>query len=58
MKSSLEEIAGIGNKRRQNLIKYFGGIQGINRAGVDDLSMVPGISKNLAQKIYDALHGT
>ena len=58
LKSTLEEIDGIGNKRRQNLIKYFGGLQGINRAGVDDLSMVPGISKNLAQKIYDTLHGT
>ena len=55
-RSSLEEIEGVGNKRRQNLIRHFGGIQGIARAGVDDLAMVPGINKNLAQKIYDTFH--
>jgi len=55
-RSPLETIVGVGNKRRQNLIKYFGGLQGIVRAGIDDLTMVPGISKNLAQKIYDAFH--
>ena len=55
-RSSLEEIEGVGSKRRQNLIRHFGGIQGITRAGVDDLAMVPGINKNLAQKIYDTFH--
>lgn len=55
-RSSLEDIEGIGNKRRQNLIRHFGGIQGITSAGVDDLAMVPGINKNLAQKIYDTFH--
>ncbi len=55
-RSSLETIEGVGNKRRQNLIKHFGGIQGIERAGVDDLARVPGINKNLAQKIYDTFH--
>jgi excinuclease ABC subunit C len=55
-KSSLESIEGVGNKRRQNLIRHFGGIQGIISAGVDDLAMVPGINKNLAQKIYDNFH--
>ncbi len=54
--SPLETIAGVGNKRRQNLIKHFGGIQGVVRAGVDDLAMVSGINKNLAQKIYDTFH--
>ena len=56
--SPLEEISGVGSKRRQELIKYFGGYQGIVKAGVDDLARVPGISKQLAQKIYDNLHDT
>ena len=55
-KSSLENIEGIGNKRRQNLIKHFGGIQGVARAGVEDIALVPGISKSLAEKIYDNFH--
>jgi len=56
-KSSLEEIEGIGNKRRQNLIKHFGGIQGVVKAGVEDIAMVRGISKSLAEKIYNNFHG-
>jgi excinuclease ABC subunit C len=55
--STLERIAGIGSKRRQDLLRYFGGLQGVERAGVDELAKVPGINKNLAQKVYDALHG-
>ena len=55
-RSALEEIEGIGNKRRQNLIKHFGGLQGVAKAGVDDLAMVPGININLAQKIYETFH--
>lgn len=55
-RSRLEEIEGIGNKRRQSLIKHFGGIQGIAKAGVDDLAMVPGISKSLALKVYEIFH--
>ena len=55
-KSSLETIEGVGSKRRHNLIRHFGGIQGIISAGVDDLAMVPGINKNIAQKIYDNFH--
>ena len=54
--SPLEKIEGIGSKRRQQLIRHFGGIQGIARAGVDDLAKVSGINKNLAQKIYDSFH--
>ena len=55
-RSVLEEIDGLGPKRRQQLLRQFGGMQEVARAGVDDLASVPGISKLLAQKIYDAFH--
>lgn len=54
--SVLEEIEGLGPKRRQSLLKQFGGLQGITRAGVDALCSVDGISKPLAQRIYDTFH--
>jgi len=54
--SSLEEIEGLGPKRRQQLLKQFGGLQGIKRAGVEDLTAINGISKALAQRIYDHFH--
>ncbi|MHB8533931.1 MAG: excinuclease ABC subunit UvrC [Sulfuricaulis sp.] len=55
--SSLERIPGIGGKRRQTLLKNFGGLRELARAGVDDLARVPGISPELARKIYDTFHG-
>ncbi|VAX09115.1 Excinuclease ABC subunit C [hydrothermal vent metagenome] len=55
--SVLEEIAGIGPKRRQRLLKQFGGLQELSRAGVEDISRVAGISRHLAQQIYEAFHG-
>jgi excinuclease ABC subunit C len=54
--SRLEEIGGIGPKRRKALISRFGGLQGISDAGIDQLTAVPGISRDLAEKIYAALH--
>lgn len=54
--SVLEEIPGVGSKRRQGLLQYFGGLQGVKHAGVEDLADVPGINWRLAQKIYDTLH--
>ena len=54
--SPLENITGLGPKRRQTLLKHFGGLQGITRAGVPDLAKIPGISKKLAQAIYDEFH--
>nr|WP_201800158.1 excinuclease ABC subunit UvrC [Beggiatoa leptomitoformis] len=52
-KSVLEQIAGIGAKRRKLLLNHFGGLQGVSRAGVEELVRIPGISRQLAQKIYD-----
>ena len=54
--SPLEGIAGLGPKRRQTLLKHFGGIQGITQAGVEDLAKISGISKKLAREIYDQFH--
>jgi excinuclease ABC subunit C len=54
--SRLDEIAGIGPKRRKALISHFGGLQGISNAGIDQLTAVPGISRELAEIIYAALH--
>ncbi len=55
-RSVLEDIPGVGSKRRQGLLQHFGGLQGVKRAGVADLAGVPGINRQLAQKIYDSLH--
>jgi excinuclease ABC subunit C len=54
--SPLEEIQGIGPKRRQQLLKHFGGWQAIERASLDELIKVEGISKKIAQDVYAALH--
>lgn len=54
--SSLELIPGIGAKRRRELLRYFGGIQAINRASLEELAKVPGISQSLAKRIFMALH--
>lgn len=55
-RSVLEDIDGLGPKRRQQLLRQFGGLQEVSRAGVEDLAGVPGISRQLAQRIYDAFH--
>ena len=54
--SRLEEIPGIGPKRRKALFSHFGGLPGITNAGIDQLTAVPGISRELAEQIYAALH--
>ena len=54
--SALEAIPGLGPARRRELLKQFGGLQGILRAGVDDLVQVRGIGRPLAQLIYEHLH--
>ncbi len=54
--SLLESIDGLGAKRRQLLLKQFGGLQGISGAGVDALCSIDGISRQLAQRIYELFH--
>lgn len=54
--SVLEQVPGLGPKKRQQLLKQFGGLREIQSAGVDDLCTVSGINEALAQRIYDRFH--
>ena len=54
--SSLEDIPGIGPRKRAKLLQRFGGVKGVAQASVQDLCAVEGISQELAQSIYAALH--
>ena len=55
--SKLEDIAGIGAKRRAALLKHFGGLPGVVNAGIEEIAKVKGMSRELAEKIYALFHG-
>ena len=52
----LDEIAGIGSTRKRALLSHFGSAKAVSRAGVEDMKAVPGISAEMAQRIYDFFH--
>ena len=54
--SVLEDIKGLGPKRRKQLLTHFGGLRLLQKAGIDDICSVPGISFELASRVYDELH--
>jgi excinuclease ABC subunit C len=54
--SQLDTVPGIGKTRRTALLKHFGGIDGIKKAGREQLAQAPGISGKLADAIFTALH--
>ncbi len=55
--SRLEDIAGIGPRRRASLLKHFGGLSGLKNAGVEEIARVEGVNLALAKRIYASLHG-
>ncbi|MCB1687274.1 MAG: excinuclease ABC subunit UvrC [Halioglobus sp.] len=55
-RSKLEDIPGIGSKRRRVLLRHFGSAQGVENANVEELKKIPGIHAAMAQQIYDHLH--
>ena len=54
--SVLEDISGVGARRRRALLTHFGGLQGVRKAGVEELAGIPGINRQLAERIFKALH--
>ncbi len=54
--SVLEDIPGVGARRRRALLTHFGGLQGVRKAGIEELSGIPGINRQLAERIFKALH--
>ncbi|WP_280548176.1 excinuclease ABC subunit UvrC [Halomonas sp. 11-S5] len=55
--STLQDIPGVGPRRRRELLRFFGGLQGVRQASREELARVPGISATMAETIHRALHG-
>ena len=55
--SRLEDIAGIGPRRRASLLRHFGGLGGLKAAGIEEIARVEGVNEALAERIYATLHG-
>ncbi|HST44816.1 MAG TPA: helix-hairpin-helix domain-containing protein, partial [Luteimonas sp.] len=55
--SRLEDIPGIGPRRRASLLKHFGGLGGLKKAGIEEIAGVEGVNRALAERIYATLHG-
>ena len=56
IKSSLDDLSGVGRVKKKLLLRYFGSLEQIRRASIDDLSEVAGIGKNTAESIYREIH--
>ena len=56
IKSSLDDLSGVGKSRKKLLLRYFGSVEQIRRASVDDLCEVSGIGKNTAKSVYKEIH--
>ena len=56
MSSSIEEVEGVGAKKRKSLLVYFGGLEGVKNAPVEELMLVEGINARLAEKIFSYFH--
>ena len=55
-RSTLEDIPGVGSRRRRELLRFFGGVEGVKGASVEELCKVPTINEKLATTIYETLH--
>jgi excinuclease ABC subunit C len=57
VRSPLDDVPGVGPKRKKALLLHFGSAKAVARAGLVDLETAPGVSKSVAKKVYDHFHG-